>query len=225
MKLKTFSILAPIVACALWTACYDNGLQASDSAFKYDDQSFINGQNIGLSNNTTILYPGTNVLFVDFSGNINYQGNNTNAAGVQNPFPLADCNIYPNGNGDAISNVTIAVTMNYTNILPGPNQNFTNGAATNAFGLGPKATNTVTITFYRSVDGFYFDNSGAAANQFVLVITNSLVNTNGFTFITNLPTSFTTGARKIRVASILTDNLGSGTGMLLNRLRLGSWHP
>lgn len=225
--MKKLILISSITALlAFWVVVPSSPVKADPA--KYDLQSFINGQNLTLSNNTTLTYPITNnVQFIDPSGNINEISGSTNGAGVNWPNPVVDVNIYPDANAQPLTNCRVFVRLNFTNALPFANQNFTNGVATNGITPNTSSSNLVTLTFGFSGDGTNYDGVGVGGttNLFVWAVGLSTTMTNGYVMSTNLPSGFTTGARKMRLLSIVANNTGSSAGILVNGCWLGMWHP
>jgi hypothetical protein len=137
-------------------------------------QSFLNGQTLWITNNTTVTNPGyynfinhfasgdNGNWFITLSG-ANVQSGLTNTVLSTNgttvitnlitllPYWSAFPNpiIPSNNNGDAQNNAAIWVAMDYTNILLGPNQNtFPTQYATPTNYISPGNSNVNVVTFY-----------------------------------------------------------------------------
>lgn len=220
-------------------------------------QSFINGCNLILSNNVTIKYGYTNLLFVNKKGGGDNSLSNTavfytNAVGVTSniitsPPAIVDVNAYPDLNGNPGTNTSIIIVMNSTNLFLGelgaiPNPNNTNSVNSWApsivapgVTIGASSTNTITLTFARTTDGYgnkYIGQQGGvvpdsfgttAPDQFVWSF--AAPGASVLVMSTNLPVAFLTATKSIRLVSAVSSTASGSSGVIINVLKMGGWSP
>jgi hypothetical protein len=176
---------------------------------------------------------------------------NTNAI-IGDAFNLSGAKLAVDANGDVVANAALHIYLNNTNWIPtyqtnSVGQDYVNvtnwvlassvypawqfPATTNLYPTYPtaSATNLVTIYLQR---GFTYNLGGIVPPITVWdTVTNAFsvtLNGNGaspISVIMNLPTSFTQGARMIRVAGIYTTNLTAASSYLLNQISLYQPNP
>lgn len=168
------------------------------------------------------------------------------------PPAIVDVSSWCDANGGVLANAAITIGINATNLflqglsIPNPNNpNSVTGsnptATTTNIGWGqmvlPVATSTniLTFTFQKGVDGGGYPSQQGIpapsiydttiADQFVVVVTN----TSGLipvVICTNLPSNFLTGAKSIRLVSVVSSAaFGTSTGDWINFVKLGGWSP
>lgn len=234
---KLFSIVSLCTLLALPMLAASGNWQTAD---------FINGQSLVISNNQTLLYGATNVFTIDlgYVGRWSFASSNfvpttgesrtnyvpsswfwTNATTFQSTNALAggyststtmlngpawgDVGFYTDGNG-AVPPAVITVSII--------------GQGSRAADVAGAPTNTMTVVFAKVPDGTNVVTSGSQANDLITLSFAANAGTNG-TICTNIPTGFGTGARKIRLVSLGTSNVSSGTNVVIGRIAVTGWVP
>ena len=240
--LALFASLCMIVACRA---------QAGVGAI-WTPQSFINGQMLYLTNNTTTTNPS---FFSFLNGGV--VGNNTNPfislngfntlSGITNLVLSTNgttvfTNLnqvgpiwaqYPNPvlpsilNGDVNSNMAVTIACNYTNILLAPRQNqFLTQYATPTNWFTPNASNlnVATFVFMRGASGYYGDNwmNYGTNSQDLWFVPVTNYASIGTTVITNVPVGWEIGADHMALWKIIVNSAANSQGVMVNQCFLGS---
>lgn len=213
----------------------------------------INGNCVLLATNSTIYWDSTNVLFQTSDGA--HMLSLTNDPGLTNrngPRWSRDIPVFPTTTGEVNSNVGLSVRFGDTNmittlisnagysasgffVVSNASNPVQVGSATNWYPLFPAGTitNTYTLTFIRSVDGLNYPdarlagaNAPAAIDKFVWAIPFGGLCTN-MVFTTNVPSAFLTGAKTIRLGSVLNSPTATTTsqGALLVEVNISQPVP
>lgn len=208
-------------------------------AASHQSQTFIHGQQLIVSNNTTVTNGEIGVFYISRGGQ-NLQSGFTNTVLVTNGTTVVtntinindgwaeDCNMVADNNGQSESNVCVTLMANWTNIFLPPQQNaFPLGAnPTNVITLpNVNATNTLTLTFVRQCDTSFGNISQSYGNNTTndSFTWNVVVLSNGITMSTNLPAAFCAGARRIRLLTVAANNTGSSPGVIVNSVTLSGF--
>lgn len=213
--------------------------------------SFINnGTFVAISNNVPYLFDtASNVWFAPFQTFTNvYAGTtNGNSIGLTWPQAFVDVAIPPDGSGEANANLAICVVMGITNnfwSFAGAYQNTNAGpiannvqspvirnliATNNINAAIGSSTNTLTFTFAPVIEPFNLSmpSSGWVSDK-TFTFSVAGTNTQAVVFTTNLPSTFTQGATKIRLIKVGIDNLGGASppaGIVIDALNLRGWTP
>lgn len=184
--------------------------------------SFINGQNIVITNNTTINFTSTNYYLVGLNGT-NVQALGTNVTGqFLNQPGLVDVDYWADANGNVNTNANISITVGSSNFVQRAYQNIpVSLQAVPMVPITSASTNTMTFTFVRAGDGTNFGTS--AQDQFVVLFGASA--TAAVTIVTNLPPNFLTGTAKIRLSSIVASSASTSPGIYVSSVKLNGYRP
>lgn len=197
------------------------------NAGSYNRSSLITGANLILSNNATITYSDTNVVYWNWSyfPPVSINGITNPAvppawvySGTSNFFALTNYI-----NGGYVTNAFMTNTVN--TIYPGWQRDVI--APDNALGDPgsaalvvstrnlPTGTNLITFTLVRT-DGTnsFLGNARTPTESFAFTCAGTGV-TNSW-FRTNIPTSFAFGGGKIRLHSVLTGNSSENTNSIID---------
>lgn len=194
-------------------------------AVEHKSNALLYGQNLAISNNVTVTYSQVGLYYIS-PGLTNVLSLVTNSVnGVTNIVPGAfiAANSFSDALGQPNSTLTFNFIVNRTNIVNLPNQNVgitTN--MTNLFTPTSASTNTLTFTLARSCNGT--TNFGTTANDYIQLV----VNAGGVAGIiqgTNLPTSFTGGAKAFAITSIVSSAATSSPGVILNGAWISGYNP
>lgn len=196
--------------------------------------TFINnGTYLCLTNNSTWSYlSASNIWFYSWTVGTNVLAlGGTNSAGVLYPPAIVDVpSMADDDQGDVNPNLAIQVIMGvYTNFpLPSvQSPAFLNTISTNpvptVFTNEVSSTNTVTFTFAAESYGFA-DNYKTSTKTFVFTMQQT--NNVPLVFTTNLPTTFISGAEKIRLVSMTADSKGDGgnNGAMIDAINEVGWY-
>lgn len=227
------------------------GLLATPAfAGKWQYGSLMNGSALVLSNNATVLFNSTNVMYVlpnniatwSFtltnlvpstgqsgtnyvpqafyytnlqaftSTNAPIGGYNTNGGGYLSDGVFGAYQSEPDGYGAPTANSLLSV------VVQGPPY------AIDAI-AGPP-TNTITVELFKGVgpDGTNYATDGVLNYDRFVVAFSGVTVTNAI-ITTNLPTTFTTGARRIRVGRVASSNVSSGTNTIIKDISITAWVP
>ena len=216
----------------------------------HQNQSFLNGQGLFVTNNATITNnqvtvsgvggQGVGLFYISpslvqlQSGYTNGLVLTTNGSTVYTNFSFVspnwaqNVNGFANVNGDVgTPNVTLAALVNYTNVFLGPNQNFypTNAATGTYIAAGVSNTNTVTLTFVRQVDSRFGDSylsyGTTTADTFTWVFAAPAAP--GGVVTTNVPASFFTGTRRVMLKTVGASTASNSQGIILNDVSLSGF--
>lgn len=210
-----------------------------------------------VSNNYTLLYGSTtNTTFVPLAIGTNVVGGASNSVagiGTTYPFILGDVFVNSDANGNNPSaSISIAynqVTNYVGNAASGSSATFDNLGATgmknwpvypgftnslgapgipvSLFGNNVNETNTITVVFAVSRDGFNFGTTAIDKLSVQFSTAASVITANGLVVqTTNVPSAFLQGARKLRCLSIGTSDAGgTANGVTINALNFNQWIP
>lgn len=198
------------------------GLAYGAHAVEHKSFPLLIGQNLALSNNVTITPTNINLYYIS-PGLTNVSSLTTNTAGNIVPTPISSSSAFADENGNA-GTIVFGFRLNMTNFVLGPNQNVlitTN--TTNLFTPTATSTNTVTFTLGRSCMGD--TNFGTTAGDKFTFSVNAGGIAGGIWY-TNLPTAFTSGAKRIGILSIQSsDATNSPVGVIVNWAALSGFAP
>ena len=202
-------------------------------------QQFINnGTYLVVSNNYVWDYTSApNTYYVSYTGDGNGSSIFSGAMGFTNstttnylPRCVVDCSAWANPDGtpaQAAIQVMIGVATNYP--LPDPlrawncgtNGLVSAGAATGVptgiVAVNASATNYITFGFVKSCDGVNFDTNTATG---LFQIGVQLKGTTPVCIATNVPVSFMTGAKKIRLQRMVTSDSTGSPGVTIDAINL-----
>ena len=224
-------------------------LSAPAFAGQWTTASLINGQFLVISNNSTTLWADTNVFYVDsygiarwsyqltnmvpttgsngtnFSPAANYYTNaaaftstnalaggyNTNGGGYLNPGAFTSAQGWPDAMGKATDNSLLSVTVW--------------GAGSRAVTSAGAPTNTITLTIVKGGTSYTNMATDNVLNYDTMVLVFAATAGTNATFTTNLPTTFTAGARRIEIAKIDSSNVSSGTNVVFKDISITGFVP
>lgn len=165
--------------------------------------TFLGGSgNLVLTNNTTITNAQQNLRFTTKAGTqvLALQTNSVNGELYNGPA-LLECFTWADANGNVNTNVAVLAVLKS--------------------GVADLSTNTIVFTFQRSVDGTNF----GTATQDTFVWQWGSGGLSEVIVSTNVPATFLTGTRKIRLKSAVSSNVSSGTNCVIGSLKLCGWAP
>jgi hypothetical protein len=177
---------------------------AASAAVGWDHEYFLNGSNLILSNNQTIIYGQTSVVYIAKSGIAQILSLTSSNIPVT---VVAGTSYYTNA---YVSNTNIVQPQAWNDVDVPYDKNGNVGtpsisvtAACDATGA-TGATNALTFTFQRIPDGLNPETVTSAANPLVFVF--AVTGSTNMTFSTNLVSAFCTATEKIRLRSIVSAN-------------------
>lgn len=200
---------------------------------EFRTQSFINGCNVIVSNNTTLTYGVSTGFYFFPSASVNLNATNayvqsgianTVNTNLTNPTAFKLVEGFSDANGNPAS-AAITIGIGSTNVFLPP---FTTWppVSTNFYPAliaapSVSATNVVTFTFARAVMGTNFGTT--SADKFVVAI--SATATTPIVVSTNLPTWFMQGTSAIQLLTVTADNATSSPGEWVNFVNLSGFIP
>lgn len=226
--------------------------QSGDVAWVWTNFDLLNGQQVVVSNNSTINYNYTNIPFINpllyvvlslTSSNVVYT-NVSSGSNITNTFQYPawyiDAPLGVDGNGLVMSNISLTIVYNYTNIyfpkaMPNQIANFgfntsgalgSGGIVSNGVYSGPTVTNYLDIAISNNANAyttFNFQKSGLDTNYYdsntndYLSIGFAAVS-NGGVFFTNINATTLAGARFLRLAQISQSNLANCAGIIVDKV-------
>lgn len=215
---------------------------------QFTTQSFINGQFLIMSNNTTIepVLLQTNVFYIDnknlgrwafmntnFVPSVGQNGTNYIPAAVYwtNNQAYSQTNALIGGwttNAQTINPPAIVDVTGWVDAYGSPAQSVlsftTYGIGSRAQNVAGAPTNTITVTMIKSSDGTNYSSGGQTVNYDYMTFAFSASAGTNFTYQTNVPTTFMQGARSIRLG-MTSSNVASGTNVVFSNISLNGWVP
>lgn len=191
---------------------------STQAAVGFDSESFINGQYMYVTNNSTTVYGATNVQVVSTSGDRLFYS----VANSSIPVTLVSGVSYYTNTLVSNTNVVNAAAWKDVDAFADRNGNVGAMNITVIASLESlAATNAVTFTFQRVPDGTNPETVSSAANPlvFVFAVTG---NTNNV-FSTNLVSAFSTANAKIRLKTIVTANSSTNAAVLIRGISLNGF--
>lgn len=183
----------------------------SVSALDYREVSFINGNQVWFSNNTTTVSSDAGVLFSNLTHVLAFSQTNLYLTNITSGNRLTNANIGTFGSWTVDAN-------SWPLADGGLNTNLSIGVV--VVGDNAASTNSIGFTFCRMV-GTNVPTS--AQDKFTFSLTANA--TTPVVLTTNLPPGFCVGNQTIRLLSVLVSSISNSTNLVVPYVKLRGWVP